>query len=388
MDDPQSATALNFEIMEHELKILILEDREEDAGLVDRVLLKEKFLFKRVRVDTRDEFTYALDAFKPDVILSDHSLPQFNSIEALKVCQSKKLDVPFILVTGAVSEEFAVNCLKRGADDYVLKSNLSRLPLAIRYALRQHRYESNRQIQEEMLRKQNEELTKINKELDSFVYSVSHDLRSPLTSILGLINVAKLDTTKSQESVVNYFDMIERSVLKLDETLREILDYSRNARGELLIAEIDLNLLIVRALDQLKHIKGYNEIEMQIDIDGHVALYTDAYRLSVILANLISNSIKYRDESKVSQIVHIKATITPAQLILIIEDNGIGIHPDYLRNVFNMFYRATDRSQGAGLGLYIVKEMVEKLNGSVIINSELGKETLISLTIPNKLLSE
>ena len=85
---------------------------------------KEKILFKRVRVDTREEFVQALDIFKPDVILSDHSLPQFNSIEALKICQSKKIDVPFILVTGAVSEEFAVNGLKRGADDYVLKSNL------------------------------------------------------------------------------------------------------------------------------------------------------------------------------------------------------------------------------------------------------------------------
>jgi len=216
--------------MERELKILMLEDHEDDAGLVDRVLQKENMQFRRIRVDTREEFIRAIDNFKPDIILSDHSLPQFNSIEALKICQSKKLDVPFILVTGAVSEEFAVNCLKRGADDYVLKSNLSRLPLAIRYALRQHRYESNRQVQEEMLRKQNDELTKINKELDTFVYSVSHDLRSPLSSILGLVNIARLDTHKTEVTVDNYFEMIERSILKLDETIREILDYSHNAR--------------------------------------------------------------------------------------------------------------------------------------------------------------
>ena len=373
--------------MERELKILMLEDHEEDAGLVDRILQKEKMVFKRVRVDTRNEFVMAIDMFKPDVILSDHSLPQFNSIEALKICQSRRLDVPFILVTGAVSEEFAVNCLKRGADDYVLKSNLSRLPLAIRYALRQHRYESNRQVQEEMLRKQNEELTKINKELDSFVYSVSHDLRSPLSSILGLVNVAKLDNQKSTETVTNYFEMIERSVLKLDDTLREILDYSRNARGELIITEIDLSQLIGKSIEQLKHLKGYDEIKKQINIHGHTALYSDSYRLSVIMGNLISNAIKYRDEYKANQLINISATITPAHVVFVITDNGIGIHPDYLRNVFNMFYRATDRSQGAGLGLYIVKEMVEKLGGTIIINSELGKETLISLTIPNKLLT-
>ncbi len=366
---------------------MLVEDREEDAGLVDRVLQKEKVLFKRLRVDSRDEFIQALENFKPDVILSDHSLPQFNSIEALKICQDKKLDVPFILVTGAVSEEFAVSCLKRGADDYVLKSNLTRLPLAIRYALRQHRYERNRQVQEEMLRKQNEELTKINKELDSFVYSVSHDLRSPLASILGLINVAKIDTPKSKEAMDDYFSMIEQSVLKLDNTLKEILNYSRNSRGELIITEVNLVQLIDNSLEQLKHINGFHGIRKQINIHGHTALYSDSYRLFVIISNLISNAIKYRDESKPEQFVHITATITPAHAALLIRDNGIGIHPDYLRNVFNMFFRATDRSQGAGLGLYIVKEMVEKLGGTIIIDSEFTKETLISLTIPNKLLT-
>lgn len=373
--------------MEKELKILMLEDHEDDAGLVDRVLQKEKVLFKRVRVDTREEFTQALDMFMPDVILSDHSLPQFNSIEALKICQGKKLNVPFILVTGAVSEEFAVNCLKRGADDYVLKSNLSRLPLAIRYALKQHRYESNRQVQEEMLRKQNDELTKINKELDSFVYSVSHDLRSPLASILGLVNIAKLDEKKTKETIDNYFSMIERSILKLDNTLKEILDYSRNARGELIIEEVDISKLFENTLEQLKHTKGFEEVKKQINIHGHTALFSDVYRLSVIISNLISNAIKYRDENKPNQFVHVTATITPAHAVIIIRDNGIGIHKDYLRNVFNMFFRATDRSQGAGLGLYIVKEMVEKLSGTIIIDSEFGKETLISLTVPNKLLA-
>lgn len=372
--------------MERELKILMLEDQEEDAGLVDRALQKENFHFTRIRVDTREEFIHSLDTFQPDVILSDHALPQFNSIEALKICQARKMEVPFILVTGAVSEEFAVNCLKRGADDYVLKSNLSRLPLAIRYALRQHRYEHNRHVQESMLRKQNEELVKINHELDSFVYSVSHDLRSPLASILGLINVAKLDLKKNQDTVDEYLKMIERSVLKLDTTLREILDYSRNSRGDLIIAEIDLQQLIGNVLSQLEDIPGFQEVKKQINVVGHTSLLSDAYRLSVILSNLISNAVKYRDPHKASQFVDIHATITPVQMIMVVRDNGIGIQQEYVSKVFNMFYRATDRSQGSGLGLYIVKEMVDKLKGTIMITSEAGKETLVSLTIPNRLL--
>lgn len=373
--------------MEKELRILILEDIEDDALLVDYALKKEKFMFTRMRVDTREQFSEALDSFNPDVILSDHSLPQFNSLEALKICQNKKLDIPFILVTGAVSEEFAVNCLKRGADDYVLKTNLSRLPLAIRYALRQHRYESNRQAQEEILRQQNEQLIKINKELDSFVYSVSHDLRSPLSSILGLINVAKLEGFKDPQMLNTYFEMIERSILKLDETIKEILDYSRNARGELAIEEIDLEKMIQNAFNQMQYLPGYHGTVKQVSVQNHTALYSDTYRLSVILLNLISNSIKYGDDSKDQKQIQVTATITPAHCVLQVRDNGIGIHSDYIDNVFNMFYRATDRSQGAGLGLYIVKEMVEKLSGSISITSELGEGTKITITIPNKLMS-
>jgi signal transduction histidine kinase len=374
--------------MEKELKILILEDVEDDAALVDYALKREKFAFTRIRVDTREQFTDALDSFNPDVILSDHSLPQFNSLEALKICQSKKLNIPFILVTGAVSEEFAVNCLKRGADDYVLKTNLSRLPLAIRYALRQHRYESNRQAQEEILRQQNEQLVKINKELDSFVYSVSHDLRSPLSSILGLVNVAKLEGFKKPEMLHTYFEMIERSVFKLDDTIKEILDYSRNARGELNIEAVDLEGMIQNAFNQMQYLPGYSETLKQVDVRNHTALYSDVYRLSVILLNLISNALKYGDDAKEQKLIHVAATITPAHCVLQVRDNGIGIHSDYIDNVFNMFYRATDRSQGAGLGLYIVKEMVEKLSGTIFIASELGQETTITITIPNRLMSE
>jgi len=246
--------------MKKKLRILILEDVEEDATLIDRILTKERVEFTRVRVDTRHDFTNALTDFQPDVILSDHALPQFNSIEALEICKQKKINVPFILVTGAVSEEFAVNCLKCGADDYVLKSNLSRLPRAIQYAIRQHHYENNRMKQEEMLRAQNEELIKINKELDSFVYSISHNLRSPLSSVLGLVNAAKLDDERTTETVDQYFQMIEGSVLKLDKTLQEILDYSRNTRTELEIAEVNLEKVIVDCFEQLKYLKGYGEI--------------------------------------------------------------------------------------------------------------------------------
>lgn len=373
--------------MEKELRILMLEDTEEDAGLIDRALKKEKIAFTRIRVDTPQEFTDALEGFNPDIILSDHSLPQFNSIEALEICKQKKIYIPFILVTGAVSEEFAVNCLKRGADDYVLKSNLSRLPTAIQYAIRQRQYENNRVKQEEMLRQQNEELIKINKELDSFVYSISHNLRSPLSSVLGLVNVSKLEMEKSSETVDHYFQMIEGSILKLDKTLQEILDYSQNTRTELEISEVDMKKLIAECFEQMKYLKGYTEIIKQVEVQQDTPFYSDTHRLSIIFNSVISNSIRYSDRSKNRQVIKITARINPAYATITIYDNGIGIAQDHLPRVFNMFFRATERSDGAGLGLYIVKEMIGKLKGTITITSIGYQETVVTFTIPNKLLT-
>jgi signal transduction histidine kinase len=368
--------------MEKELKILMLEDLQDDVGLIERTLRKQGLSFITKRVDTREEFTQALTSFSPDVILSDHALPQFNSLEALTICQNQSMNIPFILVTGTVSEEFAVSCLKQGADDYVLKSNMVRLPSAILNALRQRHHELKRKKAEKALRRQNEELVKINKELDSFVYSVSHNLRAPLMSVLGLLNLVQIEN-KSDKALDTYFLMMQNSIHKLDDTLKEILDYSRNARSELNIEAIDLQKVIEDCFERLMYIDGSDQINKTVLVKGTRQFYTDAYRLSVVLNNLISNAIKYRDNTKNYNIIDIRATITDTAVEITFRDNGIGISEEFLSKIFNMFFRATDRSEGAGLGLYIVKETVEKLNGTIKVNSTIGEGTNFYILIPN-----
>jgi signal transduction histidine kinase len=368
--------------MEKELKILMLEDLQDDVGLIERTLSKQGLSFVTKRVDTRDEFTDALASFNPDVILSDHALPQFNSLEALTICQNQNLHVPFILVTGTVSEEFAVSCLKQGADDYVLKSNMVRLPSAIQNALRQRHHELKRKKAEKTLRKQNEELVKINKELDSFVYSVSHNLRAPLMSVLGLINLVQIEN-KGDKALDTYFLMMQSSIHKLDDTLKEILDYSRNARSELNIEVVDLEKLIEDCFERLMYIEGSEQINKTVLVQGNSGFYTDSYRLSVVLNNLISNAIKYRDNTKNYSIIDIRSTVTDTDVQIIFRDNGIGIPEEFLPRIFNMFFRATDRSEGAGLGLYIVKETVEKLNGTIRVESTVGEGTNFYIQLPN-----
>lgn len=369
--------------MEKELRILMLEDQEDDARLMDRALTKENIAFTRIRVSTREEYVKALDTFNPDLVLSDHALPQFNSIEALKITKEKNIDAPFIIVTGTVSEEFAVNCLKKGADDYILKSNLSRLPSAINHSMHEHLNNRIRKEQEDALAKQNADLTKINKELDSFVYSISHNLRSPLASVIGLVNIAKLDNNKSVEAVEHYFDMIGKSVLKLDDVLKEILNYSQNSRTELEISPINIKELIEASFNQLKYLNGSSAIEMQIEINDEVQFCSDNYRLSIIITNLLSNSVKYRDDKKSVQSIKVRASISSTSAEIEIFDNGVGIQPEYLPNIFNMFYRANQKSEGAGLGLYIVQEVTEKLKGTIEITSEYGEWTNAKITLPN-----
>lgn len=373
--------------MDRDLKILMLEDVPEDIGLIEHILRKESIRFISYYADTREDYIRALDEFNPDVILSDHALPQFNSVEALSICRKNSQNIPFILVTGTVSEEFAVSCLKQGADDYVLKSNLVRLPSAIINALRQRNIELKRKTAESTLRKQNEELVKINQELDSFVYSVSHNLRAPLMSVLGLLRLAYIEVERAEKDtrvMLSYFAMMEHSIHKLDDTLKEILDYSRNARSDIRIEKVDLRKVLEDGFERLKYHEGSEQIEKIIELEEEAPLYSDTNRLGVVLNNLISNAIKYRDVNKTNQYVKVNARVTEAMLSMQFSDNGIGITSELVNKIYDMFFRATEKSEGAGLGLYIVKETIEKLGGRISTSSELGSGTTFQMEIPNR----
>ena len=367
------------------LKILMLEDEIYDAELIVRTLQRDGIKFISKLVDSRKEFIEALESFCPHIILSDHSLPQFNSIEGLKIVREKQLNIPFILVTGAVSEEFAVNCLRGGADDYILKGNLARLSSAILNALQRRNMENDRYKAEESLFNQNQELIKINKELDKFVYSASHDLRAPLKSVLGLVMLAQNDSrTHKYESLDIYFNMIEESIHKLDNTIKDIINYSRNNRTELSCEKIILKDIISESIDNFRYLEGSASIEKNITVHEDTPLFSDSTRLKILFNNVISNAIKYRKTGDREQsYISITAEVSGESAVIHIEDNGIGIPEKVIEKIFDMFYRGTERSQGSGLGLYIVKETLENLKGTISVSSEVNKKTLFRIEIPN-----
>ncbi len=371
------------------LRILMLEDNPDDTFLIERELKKAKLTFIANRVETRETFQLALHDFNPDVVLSDHSLPTFNSTEAFRICLKERSQVPFILVTGAVSDEFAISCLQHGVDDYILKSNLSRLPAAIHRSIKQRKLETLKREARIALRKQNNELVKLNKELDNFVYNISHNLRSPLTSVMGLINLSKLEEDKGVRSSLH--KMMESSIIKLDNILKEILDYSKNERTEVSVNLVTWHELIAEAYSKLEHLDGMASIEKSIEISGSAPFYSDKVRLELIFRNMLSNSIVYCDEAKVPRI-SIQIILKDSLAEISVKDNGIGIDKAIRHKVFDMFYRGSERSLGAGLGLYIVREIVEKLKGNITLVSEERQGTSITVTLPdlvsNKLVSD
>jgi len=238
---------------------------------------------------------------------------------------------------------------------------------------------TTRRTAEGKLQRTNHELSKRNTELDNFVYSVSHDLRAPIASVLGLINLARMDKDTAMKDM--YLDMINKSALQQDHFIKEILDQSRNSRLEVKREEIFFEPLINETFNQLKFATSTGKsVEKVIRVKQDQPFYSDRWRLKVILNNIISNAIRYRNGR--DPVIKVNVEITEHLAKLAIEDNGKGIDQEHLPNVYKMFYRATDDGAGSGLGLYIVKEAVDKLNGNINIESTVGKGTTVALEIP------
>ena len=238
-----------------------------------------------------------------------------------------------------------------------------------------------RQLAEEV-RDKNANLEKTNMELDRFIYSASHDLRAPLMSIKGLVNLAECETKDKQ--LLEYFRMIQNRTQKLDDFIKDIINYSRNARTELIWEPIVLSELINICIDDLKYMPQADRVSIKLEIMEKESFMLDKSRMQVVLNNLISNAFKYHDLSKPDPWIKIVATKDSKRTTIQVHDNGSGILTDRQPKIFDMFYRATEESQGSGLGLYIAKEAVEKMNGSILVESTEGMGSIFTIDIPTQ----
>jgi len=227
----------------------------------------------------------------------------------------------------------------------------------------------------------NKELIKRNTELDRFVYSVSHDLRSPLTSILGLISF--IEEESQETDTLEHILMIRNSINRLDEFIKNILSYSRNSRTEMEIEKISLQKTVFDIVDSLLCMKEAKGIHFEINIKEQHPFYSDKLRFNTILGNLISNAIKYHKKNGSGRYIKITGESDHEQLQLTIADNGIGIAAEHHNKIFDMFFRLSGKKDGSGIGLYIVKDIVGILQGTVEIQSELEIGTSFTIKLKN-----
>ena len=232
-----------------------------------------------------------------------------------------------------------------------------------------------------LLEDQNAKLNKLNNELDQFIYSASHDLKAPLSSLLGLINILH----SRVEPIIHdeYFDMMEKSIKRLENHIKDIIQYSKNHQLEITLKEIKLRCTLEIMINQLKYQKGAEGLVIEIDIVEKVPFYSDPMRLNMILFNLISNAFKYYDSEKANKSIRISGSVTAKSATISICDNGLGIEKIHLNRIFELFFRGTEKSTGSGLGLFIAKEAIDKLKGSITLESEIGKGSNFTICIPN-----
>lgn len=362
---------------------MLLEDSEEEAEKVLVILKAAKWAFTSERTSCGKEVGHYLESFRPDIILASPS-PAIEIMVALETCMKIKPDTFFIVLSENTSVQFALSILRKGAFDIVMKSDLVRLPAVIKTATQQQRQENSRRRHEVLLRHQNAELKKVNRDLEMFVHSTSHNLRAPLRSVLGLIYLSRQELAASKlANLDQYYGLMENSINALDETIKLILDYSRTKQLVEEVEEIDFERMFDEIFNNLEHINSPETITREVVVIPGGRFYCSRMKLYLILLNIVSNAIKYYDSGKDRSFVRMKVRTGSEQAVIEIEDNGIGIPVELQQRVFDMFYRATENAEGSGLGLFIVKETIERLGGTIELTSTPGSGTTFRLVIPN-----
>jgi PAS domain S-box-containing protein len=230
-------------------------------------------------------------------------------------------------------------------------------------------------------KKREEELIRSNLQLDQVIYKTTHDLKAPLLSALGLVNIAERAPEGEKDKYIN---LIKKSLMKLNGFIEEMNNFYRIDKLEVQREEINLKELLQDELENLQDFSQNYSVRFNVDVKQSAVLFSDLVRVRTIVTNILSNAIKYQDGRKQNPFVKIAAAVDDKYCDLYIEDNGIGIDPAYQEKIFDLFFRATDQAQGSGLGLFIVKDTIERLKGTIQVKSSVGEGTSFMIRIPNQ----
>ncbi len=349
-----------------ELAVVLVEDNAADAELILRELRRAGFSISANIVQTPDQFRRELNRCPLDLVLSDYNLGNWWGMEALKILKDMAADIPFILVSGALGDVTAVECIKQGVTDYVLKDSLARLPISIRRALREKALRAQRKAAEEELADKAEELVRSNYDLEQFAYVASHDLQEPLRMVATYTQLlSERYSGKLDEQADKYIHYAVDGALRMQTLIQDLLAFSRAGRQDIELKATDCNAIVKAALNDLS--AAVLESGAVINCEELPQVMGNSLQLQQVFQNLLTNAIKFRGLEP--PVIAIAATTADGACTFSISDNGIGISPEYAETIFVVFQRLHTREEyaGNGIGLSICKRIIERHGGKIWI---------------------
>jgi signal transduction histidine kinase len=376
------------------LSVLILENDIADFDLIVLELRRFGFVATCQRVETEDEYLAALRT-EPDIVLADYILNGFNALRALELLRRSGAIIPFIVLTGAVSEETVVECMKLGAADYLLKDRVLRLGPAVRRALDETELRRQKRSAERELVQKNVELEEqcrqsqtASRMKSAFLANMSHELRTPLTAVIGFTEL--LADGKAGPVLPTQLELLQhvlgnaRHLLGL---INDVLDLAKVESGSMLFrpAQTSIAGIVEEAIAGLRLLATEKQIELICKLSlppGKVLL--DGQKLRQVLLNYVSNALKF---TAAGGVITVRARLeTRSSFRLEVEDEGIGIAPEDLKKLFMDFQQLDDglckQFVGTGLGLALTKRLVEAQGGSIGVTSIPGKGSTFFAVLP------
>jgi two-component system, cell cycle sensor histidine kinase and response regulator CckA len=371
--------------MKQTLNILHIEDSKEDCELIQKLLSDNGFQCQVTRIETRPEVFEALEKNSYDLILADCKLPNFSGLQALEIAHALKPETPFVFVSGTIGEETAIETLRNGATDYVLKDRLSRLvPSVLRALAEAEERTMCRQLQLRLREAGRLEA------ISTLSNGIAHDFNNILTIILGHASLLTMEH-ENPDRVLEISGTISEAARRGAEIVQQLLAFARKSDGH--VAPADLNRYIQAHLNALK-----DRLPPRVDLTFEPAedlpnVLMDASQLDRILANLITNSIDAMSTG--GHIILSTKLVAAAELpdvlpelagekyvCLTVADTGKGMDSTTREHVFEPFFTTKERGHGTGLGLPVVYGLMQAHHGYVNVKSDMGEGTEISLFFP------
>jgi signal transduction histidine kinase len=373
------------------LRALLVEDSADDAELLRRELKRAGFALFDERVESATEFVEALDREGWDVVLSDFTMPGFGGTAALEILKARGLDIPFIIVSGSVGEDVAVEVMKAGAHDYFSKGNTTRLASAIEREVREAERRRQRLMEQRQLEAEKEhllgELKTAVQARDDFLSIASHELKTPLTGlklqVQGLVRLCTRDPAASVAAAAFEAKVktMSHQLDRLTRLIHSLLDVTRITSGDMTLSRepVALHELVADVVETAKESQESSQTHVAIDAEPVVGSW-DRLRLETIVTNLVSNAMKFGNGKPVQVSVHRVGDAAR----LSITDHGIGIAPEVRARIFEKFERAVPRQHygGFGLGLWIARQLVVAHGGTIEVVSDVGAGSTFTIELP------